>query len=258
MEIYVKQSILDENIDTGIKPLSFGHEQCRRNHRFGPYIRDYYLIHFCLNGKGTLIDKYGTHHVKKGQLFIIRPDEVTTYFADGVEPWEYVWIAFSGRESVTFDEVLSVQNSPNNLERTLLEYVKDNVTSAMAYKSFLYQLIYQLDLRAPIVTDTVQKIKQYVDLSYMEQLSVKTISNTFGYERSYLYRIFKKQTGKSIKEYINSVRLSKAKVFLKDGHSVNETALMVGFLDPFNFSKAYKKYFGKSPISEKLSCKTPN
>ena len=50
-----------------------------------------------------------------------------------------------------------------------------------------------------------------------------------------------------IKEYITGVRMERAKEFLLGGHSVCDTAFMVGYRDEFNFSKAFKKYYGKAP-----------
>ena len=81
----------------------------------------------------------------------------------------------------------------------------------------------------------------------MLDITVDSISRLFGFERSYLYRIFKKRYGIGIKEYITEVRMQKAAEFLKDGFSVKESAHMVGYIDEFNFSKAYKSRYGISP-----------
>ncbi|MBE5733393.1 MAG: helix-turn-helix transcriptional regulator, partial [Clostridiales bacterium] len=69
----------------------------------------------------------------------------------------------------------------------------------------------------------------------------------FGYERSYLYRIFKNHLGVGIKEYIIKTRMEHAQILLKQGYSVNKTSLAVGYKDQTNFSKAYKKHFGVPP-----------
>ena len=82
-------------IDTkgaNITPLFAGHEACKPQHSFGPYVRDCYLVHFCLSGRGVLKNSAGTHEVGEGELFVIRPCEVTTYTADKTHPWEYIWI----------------------------------------------------------------------------------------------------------------------------------------------------------------------
>ena len=63
-------------------PLFIGEEECAKSHSFGPYVRDYHLIHFCISGKGRLWDKFGEHEIKAGDLFIIRNGETTGYTAD--------------------------------------------------------------------------------------------------------------------------------------------------------------------------------
>lgn len=55
----------------------------------------------------------------------------------------------------------------------------------------------------------------------------------------------------SIKEYIIKTRMEQAKTLLSLGYTVSNTAFAVGYRDPFNFSKSYKKYFGTTPISHK-------
>ena len=85
----------------------------------------------------------------------------------------------------------------------------------------------------------------------MKDISAGGIARDFGFDRSHLYRIFKERYGTGIKSHITEVRMARAKGLLLLGHSVSDTAYMVGFHDEFNFSKAYKKYFGYSPRNDK-------
>ena len=82
-------------------------------------------------------------------------------------------------------------------------------------------------------------------------ISAESVGRSFGYERTYLYRIFKKRYGIGIKEYIINVRMENARQFLIDGRSVGETAALTGYKDEFNFSRAYKKHFGIPPSQSK-------
>ena len=82
--------------------------------------------------------------------------------------------------------------------------------------------------------------------NYMENLTVDALARAFGFERSYLFRLFKAKYTIGVKDYITEVRMKNAKRFLSEGHSVSVTAGMVGFKDEFNFSKAFKKHFGIS------------
>ena len=230
-----------------IVPIFSGYERCEKNHSFGPYSRNYYLIHFCLKGRGKLFDKFGEHEIKKGELFVIRPGEITTYTADGENPWEYVWIAFGGDAAKIFDSGASVYSDSAETGLALFELWHDATTSAYVYISLIFKLMHQLFGEKKESYAIAEKMKRYIKFNYMEDISVSTLSAYFGFERSYLYRTFKKAYGIGIKEYIIKTRMTEAKKLISKGYSVGSTARAVGYRDQFNFSKAYKKYFGVAP-----------
>ena len=241
------QNMIDDICTKDIIPIFSGHEVCEKNHKYGPHIRDYYLLHFCLNGKGVLIDKFGNHTIRQGELFIIRPGETTTYLADGNTPWEYSWVAFGGELADLFNTDRSVYPFPIEIGLSLREFSIDRETNPAIFLSLIYKLIYYLFNEKKDNSFIPEKIRQYIDFNYMDNISVLTISNYFGYERSYLYRIFKNHLGVGIKEYIIKTRMEHAQILLKKGYSVGNTSLAVGYNDQTNFSKAYKKHFGESP-----------
>ena len=241
------QNMIDDICTKDIIPIFSGHEVCEKNHKYGPHIRDYYLLHFCLNGTGVLIDKFGNHTIRQGELFIIRPGETTTYLADGNTPWEYSWVAFGGELADLFNTDRSVYPFPIEIGLSLREFSIDRETNPAIFLSLIYKLIYYLFNEKKDNSSIPEKIRQYIDFNYMDNISVLTISNYFGYERSYLYRIFKNLFGVGIKEYIIKTRMEHAKILLKKGYSVGNTSLAVGYNDQTNFSKAYKKHFGESP-----------
>lgn len=241
------QNMIEDGKTRDIIPIFSGHEICKKNHKFGPYVRSYYLIHFCLEGEGVLFDKYGKHEIKKGELFIIRPGEITTYAADGEKPWEYSWIAFGGEAARIFDTGASVYAFPAQIGLTLKELTLDRVSSPAVFISLIFRLIYELFSEAKESGNIVEKMKRYIKFNYMNDITVQKISDYFGFERSYLYRVFKKTTGIGIKDYITKTRMNEAKALLLKGVSVGSAARAVGYRDQFNFSKAYKAYFGVAP-----------
>ncbi len=241
------QNMINEIHAKDIIPIFSGHDVCKRNHKFGPYIRDYYLLHFCLKGKGVLIDKFGHHTIRQGELFIIRPGEITTYIADDSDPWEYSWVAFRGDLADIFNTDRSVYPFPIDIGLSLRKLSHDRVTHPAIFISLIYKVIYHLFSEKKKNTDIPEKIMQYIKFNYMNDLTVIAISDYFGFERSYLYRIFRNYSGMGIKEYIIKTRMEHAELLLKNGYSVWNTALAVGYKEQSNFSKAYKKHFGNPP-----------
>jgi len=247
--IMIINVLLDSMSGKEITPLFIGRQRCESAHSFGPFVREYYLIHFCLGGEGVLFNKQGEHKVRAGQLFIIRPDEITTYTADTANPWDYVWVAFSGNGASCFDNCASVCDIPGDLGERLAECVNDEINTGEGVLSILYELIYRLFRlgREDKGEDRIRKIRRYIKYNYMLPITVEGLAREFGFERSYLYRLFRERYGKGVKEYLLSVRMQMADRFLEEGYTVKECAKLVGYEDAFNFSKAFKKYHGVSP-----------
>ena len=250
-ENFPKELFIDKSESQDLSPIFFGAQACAKNHSFGPHTRNYYIIHFCLCGCGKLKDKFGEHNISAGQLFIIRPNEITTYTADSVTPWEYVWLAFEGKIANVFNTDRSVYHYPKEIAQILLALFKKEESSPYIFISLLYQLIYSIFSNKSDNSDVISKVIQYINFNYMTEITIKNLSLQFNFEQSYLYRLFKKKTKMSIKEYIIKTRMEQAKILLSLGYTVSNTAFAVGYNDPFNFSKSYKKYFGTAPISHK-------
>ena len=54
------------------------------------------LLHYVVRGKGIFRRGKREYALQAGEIFVIRPGEVTYYEADMRDPWEYMWVAFDG------------------------------------------------------------------------------------------------------------------------------------------------------------------
>lgn len=246
----MRETVFIERGIVGVTPVIAGSEPCEPRHRFGPAVRDYYLIHFVISGKGVFTDPRGTHAVSAGEMFVIRPGELTVYEADARDPWEYAWLGFVCERDDILVSAPSVAKTPDGVGDRLYRLIYDGESAPEIYIALIYELIHALlcsDEGTDTPTDRLRRIHRYIRYNYMRPLSVGELARTFGFERSYLYRIFKERYGVGIKEYITRVRMSKAALLLEEGYSVGEVASMVGYDDPFNFSKAFKAYHGTPP-----------
>lgn len=91
-------------------------------------------------------------------------------------------------------------------------------------------------------------ITQYIELHFMENLSLDQIAGVVGTTSKYFSNYFKKQFGVNYVDYLNKVRLGHAKKLLKETHiSIAEICEKVGYLNPSTFTTTFKKYFGISP-----------
>ena len=97
--------------------------------------------------------------------------------------------------------------------------------------------------------NVIEKALNYIHKHYDEpNLSLELVSNISGLSPSYLGKLFKGATGQSFSEYLNYIRLEKAKLLLI---STNETAAKisesVGIYNTTYFSTLFKKKYGLSP-----------
>ena len=94
----------------------------------------------------------------------------------------------------------------------------------------------------------VEQVEQYVQSHYAEELSLQILASRFNVNNIYLGRLFKEETGEFFSDYLNRVRLDKAKKLLESTlMKVSEIAGHVGFLDPNYFIRKFKQITGLSP-----------
>ncbi len=95
----------------------------------------------------------------------------------------------------------------------------------------------------------VQKILQYVGAHYAERVSVEQIADELEMSAGHLSRMFKAETGTSLKKYINKVRVDQAMYLLQTTNmKVYEVAERVGIPDYLYFTQVFKNVMSKTPL----------
>ncbi len=93
-----------------------------------------------------------------------------------------------------------------------------------------------------------QKVEAYIQENYKNpDLNISITGQQFKMTPAYLSSIYKKQTGKSLLDYINSVRIDHAEKLLMEGYTVIEAGQMTGFGDSGTFIRVFKKKKGITP-----------
>lgn len=95
----------------------------------------------------------------------------------------------------------------------------------------------------------MREVMKFIHTNFQEKgFGIQMIADHVGLSETYLCSFFKKQTGQTVKEYMTSVRVEKAKELLCDHNSKLYTiAQEVGFSDPNYFTTFFKKYVGCTP-----------
>jgi AraC-like DNA-binding protein len=99
----------------------------------------------------------------------------------------------------------------------------------------------------------VEQAVGYIRSRYMEPISLGDVAGHCFVSREHLSRIFKRETGLNLSEYLMIYRLQKAESLLRQtpGLRVAEVAQRCGFNDSNYFSKSFRKLYGYAPTALK-------
>jgi len=102
-----------------------------------------------------------------------------------------------------------------------------------------------------------EKIKKYLDREYTNsELSLESVAREFNLSASYLSRFFKEQSGVNFNDYIQRLRIEKAKeIFMQNENIlVQDVAYKVGYNNSGALIRAFIKYEGITPGEYKCRC----
>ncbi len=106
----------------------------------------------------------------------------------------------------------------------------------------------------PWLNIKIDAAKEFIHSRSSEPISLDDISASCAISPFHFSRVFKRKTGYSPYEYLTRVRISRAKQLLgRNGTSVTSTAFDVGYNSLENFSYAFRKAVGLSPVQFKMS-----
>lgn len=99
-------------------------------------------------------------------------------------------------------------------------------------------------------TESIEKVKDYIDSHLSDELSAEKISYYAGYSVFHFCRVFKECTGKSLMRYVREKRLECADFALSMGESAADVAYEFGFETQSGFSRAYERKYGERPAKK--------
>ena len=88
---------------------------------------------------------------------------------------------------------------------------------------------------------------RYLSAHYHEPISINDITSRIGMSRSVFHRKFKETTKMSPIQFVKAMRLNNAAMLIAKGQTVNEASASVGYTSSSQFSREFKRVFGKSP-----------
>lgn len=231
---------------------------------------DIYEIVLLLDGDCEFCVEGNTYKVNPGDIVFTRPFELHHIVCLSERTYERIILyvradffkenncdkyldIFEGREIGTGNLIAQSMKDRSlidcmhrlDLYREEKEY---DVAEKVVY-GFLYLINRYKDNFSEFYTkdERVRKIIMYINDHLAENLSLDMISKRFFMAKQYMCKVFKKNTGYTIYQYISYKRILLAQELHRSGQSLTQASMNAGFNDYANFYKTYIKYTGKSP-----------
>ena len=148
-----------------------------------------------------------------------------------------------------------------NLQKYYDEIIVLNVNPTARKRSKIFWKLYQLlgecfpyesgdnnSLLSPVL-EIIEKFYNRSDLT------LDYLAKNCNISKSYIHKLFRKEFGMTPFQYITRIRMNQAKTLLLEMFPVGEVALMVGYSDIYQFSRAFKRFYKISPDKFRFSGK---
>ena len=253
--------------------LFAGDSQTRPDHKLGPKLYDYYLLHQVLEGRGTFNTEQRSFQLGSGDAFLITPNQLVSYISDTSQPWRYRWVAFKGDEApmlvkragfTAHQPVLHVSNGSAVGEEMLRMHTafknREEACDLTACGSLYLIMAYYADSQ-PMSEDEVSLkpkneshhiVRQMIHMmsnQYAHPFTMEQMANSLGYSRAYLSRLFKQVTEVSPVTFLLKLRIDKGRQLLRERPdlSIEQIASSVGITDSLYFSRQFRRFYQQSP-----------
>ncbi|WP_040213374.1 response regulator [Clostridium polynesiense] len=186
------------------------------------------------------------------------------YFISGIMKEEVI-VLIALKEKGGINEIISYGNEVLNIftnkhgkfasgalgsQVSSLEELKNSYEDAgeaiktKGYKKSNSMIIYDPNKDRSIIRD----IENHIQQNYNKNISINSIAASVYLTPQYLCKVYKKETGETVNDYITKVRIEASKALLKDRkYKLYEIADKVGYNDANYYARVFKKITGINP-----------
>ncbi len=224
---------------------------------------EHYQLLYTLSGRGNVFINGQTFELKPGSLLCLPPNIAHEYHCIEAK-WETAYITFGGSgldNFWDFEPSVWINGEDFEFEKwfAILESYKRKPDMEKELSVTLYAMLLEFKEKVNYVSKSAKKKRHIFTLAMHEmsknnELSLENIAKKIGVSEAHFCRIFKEYTGFRPFEYINRLKVHKAKELLKNSDmSVKEVSEAVGYTSHSYFSKLFKYYVGVTPSEYRIS-----
>lgn len=165
---------------------------------------------------------------------------------------------FKKVESKILDNIENIIYSKNMSSSILYEFqllknrmklVGNDKVSKKLIEDFFEEVFLDEDIFIDLKNESLAgQVKAYIDENYLEKIVLEDLAKNFYISKEYMSKQFKSEFGMGIFDYIDYLKIHRAKQMLMSGkYKINEISSALNFYDQSHFNKRFKKYTGISP-----------
>jgi len=106
---------------------------------------------------------------------------------------------------------------------------------------------FQPSTPAMVSDERIKRMLLFIEQHLSEELTMEGLSEQFFISKYHMMRLFKKETGQSVYDYITERRLFLARELIRQDIPATESCFQAGFGSYSSFTRAYGKRFGTTP-----------
>lgn len=243
-----------------------GLERCAADYHIRRDTFRYYSVEFVSSGRGTLTLAGKTQDVGPGDLFAYGPgvpheirsdprERLTKYFVDftgrgcrhllancGLPPGPSIRTAAPESIGRLFDEMIEAAERRTARSSVICSLILQH----LLHRAFETRV--PSEYRGTKALDTFRTCRRYMENNYMRGATLRTVAAACGVDVSYLCRLFKRFDRQGPHELLTHLRMTYAAQDLgQNGVLVKQVAQRMGYSDPFQFSRTFRRVHGISP-----------
>lgn len=191
--------------------------------------------------------------MQEQMLFLI--DELFDYFKSlsDYTLYDIKCYCFSLSDELKIIMAQHIEQANSNSINASMQNILNGMFDIDELKKYYIQLFTNLSMvlsenSVYATDDTIEKMKVYVERNYKKNLTIEFVSSLFYMNRSYCSHLFKEKAGDTFVNYVNAIRLARAKDMLKNSDKkMYQIAKAVGYDNVKYFFRIFKKMEGTTP-----------
>ena len=101
------------------------------------------------------------------------------------------------------------------------------------------------------------KLIRYMDAHLAEDISIDALAEQIYLSKYHMMRLFRKETGITVHDYLTQRRLLLARDHIRSGLSATDACYRSGWRSYSSFTRAYSKHFGTTPTGRMDAAREP-